>query len=219
MLKELATSFIWRKALMALTGLMWLGFVFLHMLGNLLIFGGPQAYNKYSHLLISNPFLPAAEILLVLLLSIHFFTGGVLWIQNFRAKPQKYSVSAKGDKSSGIPSRTMIFTGAFVLAFLVLHIAFFKYGVDSRVVYDGVEVRDLYTLVLTAFSQPGYVAWYLVALLLVGLHLSHGFSSAFQSLGVYHPRFTPVIEVVGVFYAVVVSLGFIAIPVYIKFFL
>jgi succinate dehydrogenase / fumarate reductase cytochrome b subunit len=219
MLVDFMTSFIWRKALMALTGLMWLGFVLMHMIGNLLIFRGPEVYNTYSHLLIKNPLLPAAEILLVVFLTLHLITGGILWFQNKRAKPKKYAVAAKGEKASAAPSRTMIFTGAFMLAFLVLHIAFFKYGVDTRVVYNGIEVRDLYTLVVTSFRHPNYVIWYLVALALVGVHLSHGFSSAFQTLGVHHPRYTPIIKVVGVMYAVVVSAGFMALPIYIKFFL
>jgi succinate dehydrogenase / fumarate reductase cytochrome b subunit len=218
MILDFLMSFIWRKALMALTGFLWIGFVLLHMIGNLLIFAGAETYNTYAHFLIKNPLLPLAEIFLVLFLATHVFTGSILWWQNKRAKPSKYAVGAKGEKSSSLPSRTMIYTGAFVLAFLILHTAAFKYGTNVLVKYNNVDVRDVHVLVMSAFKRPEFVAWYVVALVLVGVHLSHGFSSAFQSLGVNHPRYTPIINIMGFIYAVFVSAGFLAIPIYVKFF-
>ncbi len=218
-LVDFLTSFLWRKALMAATGFTWMAFVFTHMLGNLMVFAGPQTYNRYSYLLIHNPMLPVAELLLCVFVILHATTGIILWHLNFRAKPKKYAVSAKGSKASPVAARTMIFSGAFVAAFLVFHLATFKYGQNTIVVYDGQPMRDLYLLVSTAFKSNAYVAWYLIALALIGVHLSHGFASAFQSLGVNHPRYTPVIQFLGIAYAVVVSCGFMALPIYFKFFL
>jgi succinate dehydrogenase / fumarate reductase cytochrome b subunit len=210
-------SAVWRKAVMALTGFLWMGFVFMHMLGNLMVFAGAETYNRYSHLLINNPLLPLAEAALVVFILLHAYSGVSLWWENRRANPKGYEVSAKGEKAVSKPARTMIFTGAILAAFLVLHVANFKYGVKTFVVYDGVEVRDLYSLVAGAFRRTEYVVWYVFALSLVGVHLFHGFSSAFQSLGVHHPRYTPILKAAGAVYAITVAAGFIALPIYFKF--
>jgi succinate dehydrogenase / fumarate reductase cytochrome b subunit len=210
-------SAIWQKAAMAVTGIFWMAFVVAHMIGNLLVFAGAETYNRYAHLLITSPLLPAAELSLLLFILLHVYSGLMLWIENRRAKPKRYAVAPRGAKAVPMVSRTMIFTGAVMVAFLVIHITTFKYGTTSLVTYDGLIVRDLYALVASAFRQPLYMAWYLVALALVGLHLFHAFASVFQTLGFYHPRYTPVIKGIGVAYAVTVALGFMALPIYFKF--
>jgi succinate dehydrogenase / fumarate reductase cytochrome b subunit len=210
-------SAVWRKALMAATGICWMLFVALHMAGNIFVFWGPEAYNRYAHILVSNPLLPIAEASLVLFILLHASSGISLWIENRKAKAGGYAVSPKGEKAASVVARTMIFTGAATLAFLILHLANFKYGTKIFVTYDGVQVRDLYSLVAGAFQKTSYVAWYLVALTLVGVHLFHGFSAVFRTLGFYHPRYTPLLKVAGAVYALAVAGGFMALPIYFKF--
>lgn len=209
------SSTLWRKTLMAITGLLWIGFVLTHMLGNLLIFAGPRAYNTYSHAITSNPLIYVAEVGLLLLILAHVASGVSLWLRNRRARAGDYAVRSSGPKASpSTASRTMIFSGTFVAAFLVLHIALFRFGSPAPVVYDGIAMHDVHGMVMAALTKPGWALWYVVALVIVGVHLYHGFASAFQTLGVHHPRYTPLIKTLSVVYAVGVSAGFLAIPLY-----
>jgi succinate dehydrogenase / fumarate reductase cytochrome b subunit len=111
----------------------------------------------------------------------------------------------------------MIYTGVVVLAFLVYHVLTFKYGpgVDEGYVMtiDGVAVRDLYRLVVETFAQLPYTIIYVAVMALLGFHLRHGFWSAFQSLGMNHPRYTPIIYGIALLFAVVMAVGFLIIPV------
>lgn len=211
------TSTVGRKYLMAITGLAWSGFVLSHMLGNLLIFVGPEAYNMYGHAIVSNPLVYVAEIGLLLTLLAHVPVGIGLFLRNRRTKPNKYAVAPKGAKSSSVSSRTMAYTGSVVLAFIILHVATFKYGTFYSVNYNGVEVRDLYRLMEEVFAQPGYIVWYMVSLVFLGSHLYHGLTSSFQSLGINHPRYNPMLRMIGTLYAVVVAAGFISQPLYFWF--
>lgn len=211
-------SSLGKKYLMALSGLIWLGFVFGHMAGNFLLFVSAEAFNKYSHAIVSNPALPLIEAVLLLSILMHAFLGIKLTLENKAARPQGYAVGPADAKRASVASRTMAYTGSIVLVFIILHIAAFKYGTHYDAVYNGVEMRDIHRLVVESFHQTGFVAWYVVALLFLGVHLSHGFSSAFQSLGINHPRYTRWIKCAGCVYAVVVALGFISQPVYVYFF-
>lgn len=211
------TSSIGRKQLMALTGLGLSGFVLTHMIGNLLIFAGPEKYNTYSHLLISNPLIYVAEVGLVALFLVHVATAIALTIENKRSHGKRSYMTTSGAKGVSFASKYMVHQGLILLIFTILHLISFKYGPDYRVTYEGIEMRDLHALVLEVFHKPTYVAWYVICLILLGLHLSHGFASAFQSIGVYHPRYTVLLKRFSLFYAVVVAAGFIAPPVYIFF--
>lgn len=209
------SSAIGRKQIMGLTGLVWSGFVLTHMLANLLIFYSAEAYNKYSHALISNPLLYLAEAGLLLTLLFHVYDGVMLTIKNKQARPNKYAMAPNGAKSARFQSRFMIFHGSLLLVFIILHLITFKYGTHYTVTYDGVEMRDLHRLVLEVFQSPGYVAWYAVSMVAVGFHLSHGFYSAFASLGVYHPTYSYWLSKFGYLYAAVIALGFVSQPVYV----
>lgn len=200
---------------MGVTGLAWSLFVLSHMLGNLLIFMGPDAYNKYSHAIITNPFVYLAEAGLVLTLVLHVVDGIQLTIRNKWARPRKYAMPTNGEKAARFQSKFMIFHGTIILVFVILHIITFKYGTHYTTTVDGVEMRDLHRLVMEVFQSPGYVAWYVFALVALGLHLSHGFYSSFASLGIYHPRFSAALNKFGYVYAVIVALGFISQPVYV----
>ncbi len=207
-------SSIGRKQLMSITGILWLGFVLTHMLGNLLIFAGADTYNSYSHALISNPLLPLAEGALVLTLLTHIFTGAKLTIENKSARAQKYAMPSNGEKAARFQSRFMIFHGSIILVFIVLHLITFKYGQHYVTNVRGVEMRDLHKLVLEVFQNPIYVGWYFVAMVSLGLHLSHGFFSSLASAGIYSPKISRAISVFGYIYAVGVSVGFISQPLY-----
>ena len=208
-------SSIGKKTIMGLSGLAWSGFAFTHMLGNMLILVSADAYNKYGHAIVSNPLLPLAEAGLVVFLLMHAFTGIKLAKENHEARPERYVVAASTSKSGSAASKTMIYTGSLVLVFLILHLATFKYGHKYTTTIGGVEMRDLHRLIVEVFHQPGYVAWYLLSLVLLGFHLSHGFQASFQSLGFNHPRYTPVIKKAGLVYALVVAAGFLSQPIYV----
>ncbi len=211
------TSSVGRKHLMGLTGLGLVGFVFVHMVGNLLIFVGPDAYNKYSHALISNPLIYLAEGGLLAMFLVHVFLAISLSRENRLARPQPYAMPTNGDKGVCPASRTMAFHGMVLLAFTIYHLATIKFGPHYDVTLDGVKMRDMHRLVVEVFHVPGYTLWYVFALVMLASHLSHGFSSAFQSLGFNHPAWTPRLKCFGWLYAAVVSLGFMAPPLYLFF--
>lgn len=209
------SSSVGKKYLMSLTGLAWSLFVLTHMLGNLLIFAGPEAYNKYSHALVSNPLIYVAEAGLLGLILVHIYNAFSLKFRNWRAKPQLYAVRPKGPKGASLSSSTMIYTGSIILVFLISHLITFKYGQHYAINYGGVEMRDIHRLVMEIFQNPAYVAWYLVCLVFVGVHLYHGVASSFQTLGINHPRFNGGIKVFGYAYSIIVAAGFISQPLYV----
>lgn len=210
-------SAIGRKQVMAITGLIWSGFVLTHMAANLLIIFSAEAYNKYSHALTSNPAIYLAEAALVFTLLGHIVNGIWVSIQNKAARPSKYAMTPAGDKAPRFQSKWMIYHGTLLAVFVVYHLVTFKFGTYYSVTYNGVEMRDLHRLVIEVFQSPAYVAFYLVCMVAVGLHLSHGFYSAFASLGLYHPRYSPMISKFGYLYGVIIALGFMSQPIYVFF--
>lgn len=209
-------SSIGKKYLMGLAGLIWAGFVLTHMAGNLLIFLGSDAYNMYSYVLTSNKLLIVAEVGLVLALVMHVCLAISLTMQNRGARAGGgYAVKAKGDKKARFASTTMGIQGSIILAFVILHLATFKYGTHYETTVNGIVMRDLFKLMVEVFQSPGYVVWYLVALVLLGFHLSHGVGSVFQSFGWMNGRHQPLLRKLSAIYAIVVAGGFIAQPLYI----
>ncbi len=210
-------SSIGRKQLMALTGLAWSLFVLTHMAANLLILFDAEAYNKYSHALISNPLIYIAEAGLVLTLLVHIVSGVTVTYGNWKARPLKSAMAPSGDKAPRFQSKWMAYHGTLLLVFIVWHLVTFKYGKPYYVTYDGVEMRDLHRLVLEVFQIPFYVGFYLACMVAVGFHLSHGFYSAFATLGLFHPRYSPMISKFGYVYAFIVAAGFMSQPIYVFF--
>jgi succinate dehydrogenase / fumarate reductase, cytochrome b subunit len=215
------SSAIGRKQFMGATGLVWSGFVLMHMFGNLLIVAGPNAYNKYGHAIVSNPLVVVAEALLLLTLLSHIGHGIKLTLENKGARVEKYAMPTNGPKAARFQSKFMIFHGSLILVFILLHLYHFKFGPGEMDGYtttiNGVQMRDLHRLVIETFHQPLYLVWYTFSMIIVGLHLSHGFYSAFASLGIYHPKFSPLLSKFGYVYAAIVALGFIAPPIYVYF--
>lgn len=218
------SSLIWssvgKKVLMAVTGLSWIGFVTMHLLGNLTLFVGADTFNLYSHKLISlGPLLWVAEAGLVIILLTHIVSGLSVTLENWRGRTSRYAVAANAGGASykTFSSRTMIYTGSLILLFIVIHVWMFKYGPEYKTTIHGTEVRDLYRLIAECFQQPLIVVFYVVSMIFLGLHLRHGFWSAFQTLGLWHKKWTPVVYAVGTFYAILFSLGFIILPVWVYF--
>ncbi len=202
---------------MGLTGLGYCGFVLSHMAGNLLLLISAEAYNKYSHAIVSNkPLLYGAETALVVMLLLHVICAISVTLENRAARPVSYALNASGDKATSLAARTMALTGLFILAFLILHIVTFKYGEYYSATYDGVEMRDLHRLVSEKFQSPLYTGWYLFCLALLGLHISHGFSAAFQSLGIVGARH-PKLRMTALGFAALIACGFIVQPLFFFF--
>jgi succinate dehydrogenase / fumarate reductase cytochrome b subunit len=200
---------IGKKQLMALTGLGLYAFLIVHLAGNLLIFAGAESFNGYARSLEENPLLIPAEAVLFLVFLAHIVLACVVTIENRRARPVRY-VLKRREGGKTLASSTMFLSGALILVFLVLHLAHFKFA--SR------EGTTLYHLVVNTFHRPGYVAWYAVAMVVLGFHLYHGFQSAFRTLGLVHPRYTPAVVALSRGLAVVIAAGYIAIPLWIYFF-
>lgn len=211
-------SSVGKKFIMGVTGLVWAGFVLGHMLGNLLMFVSADAYNSYGHLLTSGNIIYVVEAVLITALLAHVSAAVALTIQNRKAKGSRYAVVPQGEKKANLASRTMAVQGSVVLAFIVLHIAMFKFGTYYETTVNGVVMRDLHRLVIEVFQSPGYVAWYVVALILLGFHLSHGVGSTFQSLGLMNRKNRHTFHKLSITYAVLVAAGFISQPIYAFFF-
>ena len=166
-------STVGTKILLGLTGLALVGFLVFHLAGNLLVFFGPSAYNEHAHALISNPLVIPAEIGLAAIFLLHAIKAVLNFIRNRAARPRGY---AGGKKWAGGPSRktvsstTMIVTGVVTFGFVLLHLKTFKYGPY----YDSPEpgVRDLYRLMVEVFDSPGYVVFYVICMVLVGMLLA-----------------------------------------------
>lgn len=211
-------STIGKKYLMGISAAVWTGFVFAHMAGNLLLFVSADAYNKYGHALTSGNIIYVAEATLIGALLLHVGLAISLTRQNASSRPQRYAVPASGSKAAPKASQTMAIHGTIILFFIIYHLITFKFGPHYETTVDGVVMRDLFKLMVEVFSQPLYVVGYVVCLILLGFHLSHGFGSVFQSFGLNHSGYQKKIKVLSCLYAVVVAAGFIAQPIYIFLF-
>jgi succinate dehydrogenase / fumarate reductase cytochrome b subunit len=213
--RSFLSSTVGSKLLVGVTGLSLVGFLVMHLIGNLLLFLGPDTFNHYSHKLISNPLVYPAEAGLVVLFLLHAWKTIQLTLASNHARPSRYveKRSAGHTSRKTVASSTMIWTGLFLLVFVPIHIKTFKFGAY----YDAAEpgVRDLYRLVVEIFSNPAYVAFYVIGMIIVGFHLFHGAASTIQTLGGDTPRVTPVVRRVGVALALVLAIGFISIPLFI----
>ena len=204
---------------MASMGLVWVLFVFAHMVGNLLIFVGEKAYNAYSHVLSQSYFTYAIEALLLLSLLVHIVVGvGLTW-RNKRARPKNYYLFTKGKKTrASLASKTMILQGSILLAFIIIHLIQFKFGPNYSVNYGTEEpIRDIFRVVVELFQDPFYVLAYLFCLFLLGLHLKHGVFSLIQSLGLRSEKWSSFTYAFAYLYAFVVVGGFMLQPLYIYF--
>jgi succinate dehydrogenase / fumarate reductase cytochrome b subunit len=207
---EFLESSIGKKIMVALAGLLLCGFLITHLAGNLLLFVGGPAFDRYAAFLESQALLPLAEGGLLVLFLIHVALSARARLANMTARPVAYEMY-KGKDARTPGSSTMAITGSLVLLFVIIHVATIKYRLG------GDKGPDLYAHVTQWFKNPLYAGFYVIALIGIGLHLSHGVQSAFQTLGLNHPRYTPAIKVLGVAFAVVVALAFMSMPIYFGF--
>lgn len=213
-LKLFLKSSVGRKFLVAVTGLGLSGFVLTHMAGNLLMFVSPEAYNTYGHKLTSTPLIYLAEAGLLAMFLIHMGLALKLALENRTARAMGPSQNPSTcEKSARFGSQYMALTGVLVLVFVILHLISFKYGTYYAVTYNGVEMRDLHRLVIEKFKLPLYTGWYLVSMLVLFVHLAHGFSASFQSLGLFSVR-NCLIKKLGWAFAFLVAGGFFIQPIY-----
>ncbi|CAN5554223.1 hypothetical protein BH23ACI1_BH23ACI1_19050 [soil metagenome] len=217
-IRRVLSSTVGTKLLIGLTGLALFVYLIVHLAGNALIFAGQDAFNVYAHALISNPLIIPLEIGLLLLFLVHIYKAITNYVKNQAARPEAYDKKAYAGHTSrkSVASSTMIVTGIIVAVFLIIHVKQFKFGSYYQTVADA-GVRDLYRTEIEVFSNPFWVAFYVVATLLVGLHLRHGIASGFQSIGFDHPMYTRRLTMWSLVLAIIISGGLAAIPVWVYF--
>ncbi len=178
-------STLGKKYLMAITGLLLLLFVIVHMLGNLQIFLGPETINAYGAFLKSKPMLLwSARAGLLALAAIHIWAAATLAAKNRAARPATYRV--KRSAGASYASRTMVWSGLIILAFIIYHLLHFTVGTvnpELLQLKDGAGRHDIYRMLVSGFSYPLVSGFYILSMALLCVHLSHGASSLFQSLG------------------------------------
>jgi succinate dehydrogenase / fumarate reductase cytochrome b subunit len=206
LVKRFAFTSIGRKAVMAVSGLLLGGFMLVHLAENLLLFKGEAFYNGWVDLLISNPLTPFLEVGLLAVFLAHIITGVWVRVEDFLNAPGGYE-ARKWQGGRTVGSATMLYTAAAILAYLVYHMLTFRF-VDHSM--------GFFQMVTTSFRQPVFTAIYVAGAAALALHLSHGMQSAFQTLGVSHPKYTPLIKIGGTLVALAM-VGFALISLFYVF--
>jgi succinate dehydrogenase / fumarate reductase cytochrome b subunit len=215
-------STLGRKLIMALTGLFLILFLTGHVSGNLLLFKGDggQAFNMYAKFMTTNPAVKLLSYLTYISVIGHIVYSILLSQHNKSARPVSYSTS-KGSTNSAWSSRNMGILGTIILIFLVVHLQGFwaqmHWGEVPTITYEGEVYKNLFLIVSEAFKQEWLVALYVLSMIFLGFHLSHGFASAFQTFGINHKKYSPAIKAIGTAYAILVPSLFASMPVYIYF--
>ena len=196
---RLLSSSIGQKFVMGVTGLLLCGFLVAHLAGNMLLFVGEKSFNEYAHALHAQwELLAVAEAGLLLLFLVHIYLAFATTIGNLKARADSYTL-----RQTKVPGRIiganswMFISGSVVLGFVILHLIDLKFALRSGINYPISRVV------------------YFVGVIVLGVHLSHGFASAFQSLGFNHPKYTPLIKILGKIFAVVIAVGFASIVVFV----
>ena len=213
--RRLLSSSIGTKLLVGLTGLALFAYLILHLVGNALIFAGPGTFNAYSHALISNPLILPIEVGLLAVFLLHVYKAVTNYAANRAARPAGSAMKKYAGHTSrkSLASSTMIWSGVIIFLFILVHVKQFKYGAWYQV--ENTDVRDLARTEFEVFSQPLWVAFYVIGTLLAGLHLRHGISSGLQSLGLDHPVYTRRLTTWGVVLAAIVGGGLALIPIWV----
>jgi succinate dehydrogenase / fumarate reductase, cytochrome b subunit len=221
-------STVGSKFLVALTGLALTLFVYVHMAGNLLVFRGPEALNDYAEFLKAHAgLLWSARIGLLAVFVLHIALALRLKRRNLAARPTRYVHEATMQASWA--SRNMVLTGLVILAFVIFHLLHYTVGIVQQIQGPGAQPvgllslhdvhgrPDVYAMVIHGFRAPWIVITYVIAQILLGIHLSHGIASMFQSMGWTRPTTWPLIRRLGVTLAALVMIGNIAMPLAVYF--
>jgi len=203
-MNKVIASSISKKFIMALAGLFLILFLPVHLIINLMLLGSdPEPFNKAAHFMATFPLVRLVEIILIAAILIHISWGLFLQIQNWLARPVGYVSGSKTQTS--FFSKFMIWTGASILTFLIIH--FFNFYFIKLGLVRG-DPENFYSVAHQLFKIPAYNFIYLVCFALLGLHLFHAFTSAFQTIGLNHRIWTPVIKIFAWIYAIALPLGF-----------
>jgi len=217
---DLFTSSLGKKFIMAITGMALFLFVVMHLLGNLQVFLGPEALNRYGHFLQSNPeIIWPARIGLLVMITLHIWSAIKLSAENKAARPVAY-VNEPAPIAASYASRTMLMSGLIIASFIIYHLLHFTVqaqainltGKDFSRLYDSEGRHDVFAMMITGFRQPLVSGFYVLAMALLCLHLSHGVSAMFQSLGLKNHVYAPLIDRFAKVVAVVIFVGYISIP-------
>ena len=215
---NLLTSTLGRKLMMALTGLFLILFLVVHLIGNLQLLkhDDGHAFNVYAQFMTSNPLIKIISYVNYTLILVHVIWAILLTSHHRKARGvEGYAVNKN---SSAWTSRNMGILGSIIFIFLVIHLKGFWYemhwGGIQTVDYEGKTVKNLYLVVAAAYAQFWYATLYVVSMLILGFHLWHGFASSFQTLGLNHPKYNPIIRFVGRAFAIVVPVLFALIPIW-----
>jgi len=200
-------SSIGKKQVQAVTGLLFCLFVAVHLMGNLTIYAGKESFLSYvDHLHSVEALVTVAEFGLIFFAVLHIGMGLYLFLENRKARPVAYAI----DKSAGgrtIGSRTGPYTGALILVFVIFHLIKFRF-VDKMTIND-------FVILSNTFAEFGFwTLFYIAGVIVVAVHVSHGFWSGFQTLGLNHPKYMPLVERVGIVFSLIIGIGFASIPVF-----
>lgn len=210
------SSSIGKKLLMSLAGLFLIVFLVVHLSLNLLLLvnDNGESFRKAVEFTTTNPIIRILEIVLFAGFLVHIIWGVILQVQDWLARPKRYAVT--NNSQTSFFSKYMIHTGVIILVFLILHLVnFYFVKLGWAPLPAGAEDKhDFYNMAVSLFSQPVYVVIYVVCIILLGFHLHHAFQSAFQTMGINHKKYSPVIYALGLIYAIVISVGFAIIPIY-----
>ncbi|UCG60617.1 MAG: succinate dehydrogenase cytochrome b subunit [Candidatus Zixiibacteriota bacterium] len=209
------TASVGKKVLMAITGICLIGFLIVHLIGNLQLFIGQEQLNKYAETLQSLGGLKWGFRLFMLVLAvIHVWKGVVLWLENRRARPIGYH--REDTVQASLSSRTMIYTGLLIFAFVVYHLLHFTLIVTNpeyAQLKDSVGRVDVYSMVITGFSNYAIAIAYLIAMFLLAYHLSHASESFFQTMGWANDKYLPKLKILSNLFAIVIFIGYASMPI------
>ena len=202
-------SSIGKKLLMAFTGFCFISFLSVHLAGNLTLYGGKDMFNSYAeHLHSLGPIILFAEWGLLFLAAVHILTGSILFFQNLTARPNRYKMNKRAGGRT-LSSITMPYTGFIILLFVILHLLNFHFIDKTH--------TTIYEIVSAAFQSPIYIFFYIVAMVVVALHIRHGFWSLFQTLGANHPKYMAIVMAASVGLSLIFGIGFGFLPIYMSF--
>lgn len=215
-ISELCHSSVGRKMIVAATGVILILFVVGHLLGNLQIYLGPEWINAYSqHLHDLGPILWMIRAFLLVCVLLHIYFTILLAIENRRARPEAYR--DRNYVKASWASRHMLISGLVVLAFIIYHLLHFTFSTtDARfdlLKHDAMGRHDVFSMMVYGFQNVYVSSFYILGLFLLTLHLTHGSSSFFQSLGLNNHRLTPKLAIAGRIFAWLLFIGYISIPI------
>lgn len=216
-MKKIFLSSVGSKLVVSLSGLFLLIFLLVHLTLNLLLFYGADVYNSAAHFMDENVLMKILQPVLAVGFIVHIVYTNVLTFRSMRARPVGYKVKNR-DYSSTWVSRNMIISGAVIFLLLILHLRDFfyeaKFGDLPIITNNGKEMEDMYSIVTATFGMIEYVVIYLIWIILLGLHLMHAFWSAFQTIGLSNKIWEKRLKLIGLVYALIVTVGFAIIPIY-----